>query len=422
MPRKKTLPPHVILKGERGAKKWYVRRTFPTNRRNSNNKIIYEEMASRCEPETEERAAEVYRLLGEEHARLQGAYRSAAGSLSHYLTDWLAVARNSLARRTHEDYRELHARYVEKSIGPVPLAELRPIDVQKFYTSLSAKGLSAVVVRKVHSFLSSALKQAVKWEYLPKNPVAGLVLPKIIDQDKTPLSLTEARMFIDGCRKSLKYIVFEFALETGLRPGEYLALRWDEINPEARTVRVVRSVSFARAGGGYEYKDLKTKSSRRTITISSQLAERLAELKKTQENYRDKLRLKILAPNSKPTGAEGVNFQKRLKIKSNLKSLLERIEKHNLVFPASNGCPKSPLNLNRRDFKEALKNAKLDEDKFSLYSLRHTCLTLLSAKLNPKELQTVAGHSSLTTTLKFYVHVTDDSKRKATAAIGEMLY
>jgi integrase len=81
--------------------------------------------------------------------------------------------------------------------------------------------------------------------------------------------------------------------------------------------------------------------------------------------------------------------------------------------------PESRLNLNKRQFKDALTAAKIDPAKFSLQSLRHTNLSMLAESWPPKRLQKHAGHARITTTLEYYVHVDEYAGDDAGSAFAQ---
>jgi Site-specific recombinase XerD len=433
MPRKKTLPPHVILKGKKGNKKWHVRLFFATDRRYPNGKTIYDEVTRRCEPETAERAADLVKEIEEDYlaARqlLEASAPSSCQTLSEFFLVWLDNVRHSVEQRTYEDYSELYERYIKERLGNRLLAEITPLDVQRLYNEVSKK-VAASVVHKVHIVVSSVFKQAIRWKVLTENPTADLILPKIETNEAKSMTRAEVRRLAQALKKKPEYIVLEFAFETGMRPEEYLAVTWDDIDLEKCTVKVRRAVSFARKGGGFTFKETKTKAGRRTITFSPQMRDRLLAHREDQikliEGLENKIkelqreRRKKFVP--KTNKGRGANRQKRLLQCENAKERLENYKTYNLVFPSSKGLPQSINNLGRREFKEALQDAGINTQEYSLYSLRHTHASILADRLNARRLQKRLGHSSLTTSLKYYVHVNEDSDHEASGIISDLLY
>ena len=96
---------------------------------------------------------------------------------------------------------------------------------------------------------------------------------------------------------------------------------------------------------------------------------------------------------------------------------------YDLVFASENGSPIHYRNLTQRHFEKILKNAGLDKEGFVLYSLRHSCATLLLwAGENPKVVAERLGHASVKMTLDTYSHVLPDMQKSATDKLEKMLY
>jgi integrase len=109
------------------------------------------------------------------------------------------------------------------------------LDIQALYSKLQADGLSARTVRYVHSTLSSSLKHAVKWRILPQNPAGFVDLPRQQRREMQALTPEQARAFLTAASKDRYGLLSAFAMATGMRPGEYLALTWEDIDFDAGT-------------------------------------------------------------------------------------------------------------------------------------------------------------------------------------------
>ena len=121
----------------------------------------------------------------------------ASESLGQYLDKWLETSVKPRVRsRTYEDYAALMTRYVREPLGAIKLADLRPIDIQKVYQSMQERELSSRVVRYTHAVLSSALKQAVKWDMLHRNPASVVDLPRMVRKEMKAMSPLEASRFL----------------------------------------------------------------------------------------------------------------------------------------------------------------------------------------------------------------------------------
>src|SRR5581483_680862 len=314
-------------------------------------------------------------------------------SVDEYLNKWLDVAaRPRLREGTFTSYSELLDRYIRPDLGVHRLSNLHALDVQKTYSGMLAKGLSARTVRYAHAVLTSALKQAVKWGMLTIN-VADLVeLPKQERREMHALSPTEASKFLESASCDPQGIVFVFALATGMRPEEYLALKWSDIELKEGNAVVRRTLVWRKSGGWY-FGEPKTSRSRRTVPLPDSLTQSLRMHRRLQ----NELKLQLEA-------AEREAFQK-----------------NDLVFAASNGMPHAIRNLKQRHFKPILKRAELP--MIRLYDLRHSCATLLlAAGENPKVVSERLGHASITLTLDTYSHVLPTMQQSATEKLERILY
>jgi integrase len=417
--KKKKLPKYVLEQdGE-----WKVRRTFPTNRRDDKGRLIYIQVKRTCEPQTEERAKAISRLLEQEFEAVKR--KKGVPTVETYLSGYLTFKRSAVARRTYEMADDLFKRYVKNTaFGHTHISDIKVKDVQAFYGMLMDDGRSPAMVRKLHLFLSTAFNQAVAWDDLVKNPTRGVILPKTSPVETRAMTAAEAKKFIAACRKSDDCVIFELALETGMRPGEYLALAWKDVDLNKQTIRVRRAVAEGFVGGGFEIKEPKTPGSHRTISFSDSLKERLLKHKEKQDAWIAELQRdshgKILLSHMK---RRGVNYERRKTRNRMAREALENIRIYDLVVPGEYGAPMSKGNLNRRQFKAVVKAAGLDQTAFSLYSLRHTAATLsIAAGVNLKAVAEKLGHTDVTVLLRTYSHVLPSMREDATAKLADMLY
>jgi len=315
----------------------------------------------------------------------------ASESLDKYLEKWLeSVVRSRVREATYDDYKYLLDRYVSPTLGAIKLCDIRSIDIQKVYGDmLGEKELSARTVRMTHAVLSSAMKQAVRWHMLQRNPCEFVDLPRMARKEMQALSPEEASRFLEAAREDKLGIVLSFAIATGMRPEEYLALKWSDLDLHAGTATVRRTLIW-RKGGGWYFGEPKTSRSRRTIPIPRSLVGELADHRRKQAESRLK---------------KGADYQN-----------------NDLVFASGEGTPIILRNLVRRHFQPVLTRAKLSLT-FRLYDLRHSCATLLlSAGENPKVVSERLGHASIVLTLDTYSHVLPSMQQAATEKLERILY
>jgi integrase len=187
------------------------------------------------------------------------------------------------------------------------------------------------------------------------------------------------------------YAVFALALASGMRPQEYLALKWTDVDMEKGTATVRRAIVWSqKKGDGWRFAEPKTAHSRRTIPLPPSMIRKLAEHKRQQSEER--LRL-------------GPGWQD-----------------HGLVFTTSIGTPLTISSLTNKWFKPGLVKAELPSS-IRLYDLRHSHATMLLANgVHPKIAAERLGHSTIVLTLDTYSHVQPHMQQDAVERIEESLF
>jgi integrase len=323
-------------------------------------------------------------------------------TVNEFLDKWLGAAKQTVSARTYEDYVGLLRLYVRPALGSKKLSALRVLDVQDFISGMveretkQCRKLSARTVRYTHAIFQRALKRAVKWKILPSNPASDVELPKSVRREMKVLTAEQARIFLEESHKGKHGVLFGLALHTGMRPEEYLALKWSDIDFKARTVTVQRTLVWKRWKTEYYFGEPKTSRSRRTIPLPTSVLKALEGHRKKQLERRMKAGAAwadldlVFCCEGKPKTLEGA------------------------------GMPHSVRNLQRRHFKPILVNAKLPDIR--LYDLRHTCATLLlQAGENPKVVSERLGHASIVLTLDVYSHVLPTMQESATEKLETIL-
>src|SRR5262249_20381115 len=153
-------------------------------------------------------------------------------------------------------------------------------------SAMLARGLSAQTVRHTHAVLHNALDQAVAWRLITTNPSArpAVVLPKTKREEMQVLDRDQAASFLEVASGMAHGLLFEFALLTGMRPEEYLALQWPDIDFERCTAMVQRAL--IRHKKSWTFEEPKTKTSRRVVSLPLTLARKLQVHRRTQAEDR----------------------------------------------------------------------------------------------------------------------------------------
>ena len=207
-----------------------------------------------------------------------------AGTLTvgEYLERWLKDVEETVRRSTFERYGYAIRPHILPALGRGKLKELDPAHLRAFYRDRLDSGLSPATVHKLHVVLHKALKAAVADGLIPRNAAAGLKLPRIEREEVESLTEDQARLLLEtvadaGDRLEALYVL---ALNTGMRQGELLALKWEDVDLERGILRVRRTLT--QEGGTFVLGEPKTKGSRRTIRLTSGAVEALRSHRKRQ--------------------------------------------------------------------------------------------------------------------------------------------
>ncbi len=307
-------------------------------------------------------------------------------TVGQYMASWLKAARPSIRERTWVRYEQYVRLHVVPTMGKVQLTKLTPQHLQRLYAERLEAGLSPSTVHHLHATLHKALKQAVRWNLLPRN-VADLVDPPRIPRfEMTTLLPEQARVLLDAAAGDRLEALYVLALTTGMREGELLALKWRDIDFDSNAVEIRGSLQ--RVPSGFIIAEPKTARSRRRVNLTNAGLVALRQHRARQGEER--LRL-------------GAAWQKS-----------------EMVFTDEAGKPIDATKFLRNSFAPLLKRAGLPPMRF--HDLRHTAATLLLGRgIHPKIVSEMLGHSQIGITLDLYSHVTPTMQREATEAMDTIV-
>jgi integrase len=316
-------------------------------------------------------------------------------TVKDFLERWVRDSvQNKQRATTVLNYRLLMDVHVIPEIGGLPLAKLQPMHIQQLYRKKlesgrvdGSGGLSPTTVRRIHAVLHKALSTAVKWQFLPRNPADAVDAPKPADTQMKFMTPEQVGVFLAASGNETFSTLYLTAIMTGLRRGELLGLRWEDVNLDSGQLAVRRSL-VQMIDGTIAYQDPKTAHGERTVALPNTVIVSLREHRQKQDTDRSKL---------------GSAYQE-----------------NDLIFANSLGGPIRPDNL-RRNFKETLKKAGLPEIRF--HDLRHTHATLmLSQGVHPKIVSERLGHSSVQITLDTYSHALPNLQAEAADKLDKALF
>lgn len=310
--------------------------------------------------------------------------------LDDFLDKWLiAFKQKTVRERTYAGYAYVLNRYVRPYLGKDKLSELTPLRIQGAYNELSDSGLSPRTISFAHSLIRDALNQAVSSRLIAFNPTLSTRRPP---RRKKPIAVftpEEAERFMKAAKSDRLGIVFWFALATGARLEEYLALQWPDLNLKKREVNINKSIWWPK-GGGWKIEEVKTQSSLRTIDFNTTVARALADHKRSQAATRRRLGKKY--------------------------------ENNNFVFTTKIGTPLGFRDLASRHLEPIMERAEIG-GPVNLYRLRHSFVTLsILSGADLKSVSRAAGHSSVAFTMDTYQHVLPSMRKDAADKIGALLF
>lgn len=251
----------------------------------------------------------------------------------------------------------------------LPVTQLKPEHIQRHYTSILSKGLSASTVRYHYAVTHKALRTAMKWQPLKHNPADSVDVPRPRHNEMQTWDEYEVRRFLEAAKASPYYALFQTALFTGMRRSELLGLQWRDI--DVQQIHVDRSLHHLK-DGSYVFTEPKSAKSRRTIALSPSSVLALAEHKERQEGIRAMIGIPLA--------------------------------QDDLVFSTPEGKPLRPNTVTRAWTMLAV---KAGVKPIRLHDARHTHATLmLKQGVHPKIVQERLGHSTIEMTLDVYSHVT----------------
>lgn len=322
-------------------------------------------------------------------------------TLESWMYKWLEVyKKETLKRTTYENYMLNIKTHIAKSeIGKTELIKINTDILQKFYVSKlrgvdGQKVLSNRTVEYIHTLIGGALQQAYKNELIKKNYNEFTVLPKKEEKEIVPLSTEEIASILRVAKETSMYALIILEVFTGMRKGEILALQWEQVDLENKSVYVKKNLCRVniKESTGKKKTELilmppKTKKSVRKIPINDEVVQVLREHKDEQNKHKEEYKYIY--------------------------------QDNDIVFAKSDGTFQNPREL-LRQFHRILEKAGVRKCRF--HDLRHTFASLLlQAGETPKIIQELLGHSSIITTMDVYTHVVDNGKVGAIQKLNNLL-
>ena len=292
---------------------------------------------------------------------------------------WLKIKKPNIRHSTHLQYKGHVENHLKPYFGITQINRLNYDSIERYIQHCQDKEMSTPMLKKSLVTLGAIFTYACRKRYLAYNPVRDIEKPKGQStkeeaKDISILSPEQIRALLGAAPDFKSKTLFMTAVMTGMRQGELLGLKWDDIDWMTGQAQVSRTFNYKR------FYEPKSKTSKRKIDLAPQL---VAQLKEWQ----------LACPPNKL----------------------------NLVFPNGEGKPIDDSHLRNRVFNPALKKAKIP--KIRWHDLRHCYSSLLIDQgESPKYIQTQMGHSSINVTFDIYGHLMKDSNQEAATRLGNAIF
>ena len=323
-----------------------------------------------------------------EHSRQGIPLADGTQSIAQYMEHWLeVVARPRIRPLTVHSYESLIRLHIIPKLGTKKLATLSVADVQGAINQMLQEGTSPRTVEKFRGVLRAALNSAMRQELIFRNVAKLVQLPRVSRKPIEPWSLDEARAFVAAARDHRWYPAFMLLLGYGLRKGEALGLRWDDVDFVNKVIHIRQQIQYI--DGVVMATDVKTEAGRRTLPLVRHAHDVL-----TAEAAR-----------------QGIDISRAPEPPAGLST-------ENLITTSALGTPVDPANF-LRTFQIVLKKAGVR--RITIHQMRHTVATMLAATgTQERDAQLILGHAHVTTTQMIYQHGSIAQRGAALEQVSEV--
>ncbi len=308
------------------------------------------------------------------------AVRPSKLTVADVCAQWLAVRAPDLKPRTMEHYENTLTAHVGTYIGQTPVQRVQPVTIDALYANLRDAGQSEHAIHRCHQRLQQVFDYAVKRRIVAVNPMHAIDAPTLRYKAATVLSAPQIRRFLTIGATNGYAPFWLLVVQTGLRRGEALGVRWQDIDLDTGKLRVRQCIEAV--NGKPHIQTPKSQAALRTITLF-------------------------------PESVAALRAHRTAQLKARLTALAW--EDNDLVFCTESGRPIAPthvLRALRMIRAKANETAQGDADRlpdFTIHDLRHTHATHLLAERWP--IPTVSrrlGHANPGITMTTYAHALSD--------------
>lgn len=299
---------------------------------------------------------------------------------------WITVKQRTVRANTIRNYRERYLKNIEPVIGSKMLKEVNTIHCQAIMNKMADEGYRTSTIYQARIALYNMLDYAYQNDVILKNPCNKMVKSDIgrSSRKKQALTIEQQRNFCTVIIGNTYEYQYRFLLQTGLRTGEMVGLKWSDVDLDNRTLTVNRTMEYRYSTKEWRVGEPKSKSGYRTIPLTNEAVE-ILKLQKLKNRNFDVITM----------------------------------EWADTIFLCKKGTPVKNSTYDTMLFKLC---DKAGIERFSMHVLRHTFATrCIEAGMKPKTLQTILGHSNIGITMNLYVHTTEEQKHKEIDLIADAL-
>lgn len=361
-------------------------------------------------------------LNEEEYALRHGTYIDPTKTLvCHYMNKWLADKKEELSPTTYSGYEVNIRCHINPFIGGLRLQDLRAIHIKDMYKNLQKdrdlkidnemrhfKKLSPKSILYVRRVLSKALEDAVIDEILEKNPAKAAKSPEVPKHKAKFLPALQIKTMLDNFEKDDMFMPVYLAVVLGLRRGEALGLRWENIDLDQKIV-MIRSELTMYDGNPIFIEDVKTEDSDRDIIVTDRIIELLKRHKISQKENKLALGKNYI-----------VEFTCQYCKEKGSEIIKKEMKTTDFVCTWPDGALFNPSHVSR-SFKERMKKYGLPE--ITVHELRHSNGALMIKENAPlKGASDRLGHSTIVITNDFYGHVETSAQEQIAKSIDRAIW
>lgn len=317
--------------------------------------------------------------------------------LNEWFEKWIAIHKyKTICLNTKRHYIHVFRKHISPVLGMHKLIDINQLMIKDLINKLDANGYQYETKNKVKILLIDMYDKAIGDEFARKNPARGIKIEReeCDEEHVRVLDKEEQQIFFECCKGTFYDNLFVVAVNTGLRPGELCALKWDDIDFEKNEISVTKTLVYQKLEGDekktFHFDPPKTKKSKRSVPINKAASVALKKQKLQSEVVKSK--------------------------SSKFKDVPEEFQ--DLLFTTKYGTPINAVIYNDA-IKKIIEEINLMRDPlevyedFSAHCFRHTFATrCFESGVQPKTVQKILGHATLKMTMDLYTHVLDDKKKE----------